>query len=157
MVDKATISLNPVLDRAQIARYIRSHVASQLYDESGLPPLGTAIYTLSDPRDLRRVRYVGQSKAPKRRFLQHLNTARVWLLADTPWWVKNPKLRPLSQWIRNLYLDEMRLPTMVICDWVESTAEARLAERARIYACLQDQLQLLNIESELSGSQIQLL
>lgn len=147
----------PVLDRAQIARYIRSHVAAQLYDESGLPSHGTAIYTLSDPRDLRLVRYVGQSRAPKRRFLQHLNTARIWLLADTPWWIKDPRLRPLSEWIRQLYREEMRLPAMMICDWVETTAEARLAERARIYACLQDQLQLLNVESEHSGGQIQLL
>jgi hypothetical protein len=51
----------------------------------------------------------------------------------------------------------MRLPTMVICDWVDSTAAARLAERARICACLEDQLQLLNVEGERSGSQIQLL
>jgi len=55
------------------------------------------------------------------------------------------------------YLEEMRLPTMVICDWVKTTAEARVAERARICACLQNQLQLLNVESEYSGSQIQLL
>jgi hypothetical protein len=147
----------PVLDRAQIARYIRSHVAAQVYDESGLPPHGTAIYTLSDPRELRLVRYVGQSRAPKRRFLQHLNTARVWLLADTPWWIKNPRLRPLSQWIRQLYLEEMRLPTMVICDWVDSTAAARLAERARICECLENQLQLLNVEAEHTAGQMQLL
>jgi hypothetical protein len=145
------------LDRPQAARYIRSHVAAQLYDASAVPPQGTAIYTLADPRELRRVRYVGQSRAPKRRFLQHLNTARVWMPADTPWWVKDPGLRPLSEWIRQLYLEEMRLPTMVICDWVDSTAAARLAERARICACLEDQLQLLNVEGERSGSQIQLL
>jgi len=145
------------LDRPQTARYLRSHVAAQLYDESGLPPLGTAIYTLSDPRELRQVRYVGQSRAPKRRFLQHLNTARVWMLADTPWWIKDPRLRPLSEWIRQLFLEELRLPTMVIRDWVGTSAEARLAERARICAYLQDQLPLLNFESELSGSQIQLL
>jgi hypothetical protein len=145
------------LDPSQIARYIRSHVAAQLYDASGLTPHGTAIYTLSDPRALRQVRYVGQSRAPRRRFLQHLNTARLWLLADSPWWIKDPKLRPLSQWIRQLYLEQMRLPTMMICDWVQTTAQARVAERARICACLQDQLQLLNVESEYSGSQIQLL
>ncbi len=145
------------LDRPQIARYIRSHVAAQLYDVSGSPPQGTAIYTLADPRELRRVRYVGQSRAPKRRFLQHLNTARVWMPADTPWWVKDPRLRPLSEWIRQLYGEEMRLPTMVINDWVDTTAEARLAERARICACLRDQQQLLNVEGERSGSQMQLL
>jgi len=145
------------LDRPQIARYVRNHVAAQLYDASGLPPHGTAVYTLSDPRELREVRYVGQSKAPKRRFMQHLTTGRLWLLADTPWWIKDPKLRPLSQWIRELYLEEMRLPTMVICDWVQTAAEARVAERARICTCLQDQFQLLNVESEYSGRQIQLL
>jgi hypothetical protein len=145
------------LDRPQIARYIRSHVAAQLYDDSGSSPHGTAIYILSDPRELRRARYVGQTKAPKRRFLQHLNAARLWLLVDKPWWIKNPRLRPLSEWIRQLYLEEMRLPTMVICDWVETTAAARLAERARICACLQDQPPLLNAESEYGGGQIQLL
>ena len=147
----------PALSRAQLARHIRQHVAAHLYDESGSSTGGTAIYTLSDPRDLRAVRYVGQSRSPARRFLQHLNTARLWLLADAPWWVKDPKLRPLSEWIRGLYREEGRLPTMIVCEWVTTTAAARTAERARISTCLKCQLPLLNVESERLGDQLQLL
>ncbi len=146
-----------MFSKSQLARYIRSHVGAHLYDESGARPSGIAIYTLSDPRELRSVRYVGQTKSPNRRFIQHLNTARLWLLADSPWWVKDSKLRPLSAWIRDLYLEELRLPTMIICEWVNDTDTARVVERARIAACLEAHLQLSNIESERLGPQIQLL
>jgi hypothetical protein len=64
---------------AQLRRRYRQHTRDQLYDESGCAQLGWAIYTLSDPRDLREVRYVGQTNAPRRRFLQHLNHAQLWL------------------------------------------------------------------------------
>jgi len=133
---------------------VRSHVTAHLYDESGTAAWGTAIYCLSDPRDIRAVRYVGQTKDPKRRFLQHLNTARLWVPDETPWWVKSPKLRPLSEWIRALYQDEYRLPTMVIAEWVVKDSDARLAERNRICSCLRDQLRLLNVESRLIGKQM---
>jgi hypothetical protein len=136
---------------------ISSHLASQLYDESGLSAQGTAIYYLSDPREIREVRYVGQTKDPKRRFAQHLNTARLWLTDERPWWVKSPKLRPLSEWIRQLYHDEYRLPTMIITQWVESGAQARLAERTRICACIRNQQLLLNFENEVIGQQFLLL
>ena len=145
-----------LLTKPQLARHIRSHIAVQLYDESGVPPNGIAIYSLSDPRDLRRVRYVGQTRLPSRRFRQHLDTARLWLPDDRPWWVKSPKLRPLYVWIRDLYRDELRLPTMVICAWMDSLADARLAERSRIYHCLANQLPLFNVESEILGRQIPL-
>lgn len=148
---------SPPLSKSQVARYIRSHVAAHLYDESKATAAGTAIYTLSDPRDLRAVRYVGQTRSPKRRFLQHLNTAQLWLLGDAPWWVKDPKLRPLSEWIRALYLEETRLPTMIVSQWVDTTAAARVAERARIAGCLKDELELLNVEAERNRYQLQLL
>ena len=119
--------------RAELGRHFRSHVGAQLYDDSGLAPHGTAIYSLSDPRDIRQVRYVGQTSAPRRRFLQHLNTAMLWMPDDTPWWVKSPKLRLLSAWIRELYQDELRLPVMVVTAWVETASEARVAERSRIF------------------------
>jgi hypothetical protein len=139
-----------------LTRHFRSHIASQLYDDSRVSPSGTAIYFLSDPRDIREVRYVGQTSAPRRRFLQHLNTARLWLPDETPWWVKSPKLRPLYGWIRELYRDELRLPTMVISAWADTPAEARLAERSRIFECLKMQLPLLNVETEILGRQLPL-
>jgi hypothetical protein len=142
--------------KSQLARHIRRHVRNHLYDDSGLPPESIAIYTLSDPRDIRCVRYVGQTTQPTRRFLQHLNTAKLWLPEDRPWWVKSPKLRPLYCWIRELYRDELRLPTMVIAAWVDNATDARLAERIRIYENLGRRLPLLNIESEILGRQIPL-
>jgi hypothetical protein len=80
----------------------------------------------------------------------------LWIPDETPWWVKSPKLRPLTGWIRALYRDERRLPVMVITAWVETVWEARVAERARIYECLARRLQLLNVETEILGRQIPL-
>jgi hypothetical protein len=141
----------------ELGRYFRRHIAAQLYDDSGVSPQASAIYFLSDPRDIRQVRYVGQTSAPQRRFLQHLNAAMLWLPDDKPWWVKAPKLRPLSGWIRQLYRDEQRLPMMVVTAWAATTAQARIAERARIYECLERRLQLLNVETQILGRQIPLL
>jgi hypothetical protein len=146
-----------MLIKTQVARRIRIHVGSELHDDSCVAPQGIAIYWLSDPRDIREVRYVGQTSAPSRRFRQHLNTARLWLPHERPWWVKSPKLRPLYQWIRELFEDEHRLPVMVISAWAENPGEARLAERARIYECLAKRLPLLNVEGEILGRQTPLL
>jgi hypothetical protein len=143
--------------KAELARHIRQHVARELYDDSGLGPVGTAIYSLSDPRDLRLTRYIGQTSAPRRRFLQHLSTARLWLPEETPWWVRQPRLRPLYEWLRELYRQEQRLPTMVIHSWVDTTHSARLAERARIIAALANALPLLNVERELLDRQLPLI
>jgi hypothetical protein len=142
-----------MLTRAQLTRHIRSHVEREFYDESGELPLGTAIYALTDPRDIRAVRYIGQTKNPRRRLLQHIATAQLWLPDDRPWFLKAPKLRPLYDWVRALYRDEMRLPTMVVSAWVGTTAAARVAERARIYDCLSRRLPLLNVEIEILGEQ----
>jgi hypothetical protein len=139
-----------------LTRHLRGQVAGQLYDDSGSCPADIAIYSLSDPRDLRQVRYVGQTSAPRRRFLQHLTTSMLWVPDETPWWVKAPKLRPLSAWIRQLYRDELRLPVMVITAWVTSASAARVAERARICECLERRLPLLNVEAEILGRQIPL-
>ena len=125
----------------------RTRLNAQLYDDSGLPRGEVAIYALSDPRDLREIRYIGQTRAPRRRLRQHLSTARLWLPEQTPWWVKSPRLRPLYEWIRELHRDGQRLPVMVICAWVEAT-RARIAEREHICACLERQFPLLNVESE---------
>jgi hypothetical protein len=141
----------------QLRRRFRLHTAAELYDESGMEPRGLAIYTLSDPRDIRDVRYVGQTSAPRRRFLQHLNHAQLWLPDDLPWWVKQPKLRPLYTWARDLYRDELRLPVMVVTAWTVTLAEARVAERARIFECLAQRLPLLNVETEILQGRIPLL
>jgi hypothetical protein len=146
-----------MLTEAQLARRCRDHVKRELYDDSGLAPVGTAIYSLADPRELRLPRYIGQTAAPRRRFMQHLRTARLRMPDDIPWWVQQPKLRPLYAWLRELHRDEGRLPTMVIHSWVETTQAARLAERARIYESLADRLPLLNVEREFLGGQMALL
>ncbi len=45
---------------------------------------------------------------------------------------------------------------MVIHTWAETVQATRLAERARICAALQNQLPLLNFESEIRGGQMPL-
>ena len=146
------------LTRSQLARRIRQHVEVNLFDESGVDADGIALYALADPRDIRQTRYVGQTSLPQRRLLQHLNTARLWTpdADERPWWIKDPKLRPLYDWIRALYRDECRLPTMVVFAWV-SVAQARAAERASIYEAITRRLPLLNVEAERGGAQLQLL
>jgi hypothetical protein len=145
------------LSAAQLRRRLRAHAEAQLYDESGVPPEGVAIYTLADPRDIRDVRYVGQTSAPRRRFRQHLNYARLWLPDELPWWVKQPTLRPLYTWIRELYRDEWRLPVMVVAAWAASVAEARVTERARIFEYLSHRRPLLNVETQNLRGQVLLL
>jgi hypothetical protein len=71
--------------------------------------------------------------------------------------VKQPKLRALYAWVRELYRDQYRLPVMVITAWAETLREARAAERARISACLANQLPLLNVETEILRGRIPLL
>jgi hypothetical protein len=66
-------------NKVQLGQRVRRHVREQLYDESGERADGVAIYTLSDPRSIRNVRYVGQTRSPTRRFFQHMNTGRLWL------------------------------------------------------------------------------
>jgi hypothetical protein len=146
-----------VLSQTQLARHILGHVGAQMYDESAVAPIGIAIYSLSDPRDIREVRYVGQSADPRRRFLQHLNAAKLWLPDERPWWVKSPKLRPLYHWIRELYREELRMPTLVVSAWVATASDARLVERTRIFECLARRLPLLNVETEILGRQAALL
>jgi hypothetical protein len=143
--------------RATIGGRVRRHIRAELYDDSGNSARGIAIYTLSDPRSIREVRYVGQTRSPGRRFAQHLNTARLWLPDDLPWWVESPKLRPLYQWIRELYVDDRRMPVMVVTAWTGSLGEARVLERARIMECLENRLQILNVEREILGGQGQLI
>jgi hypothetical protein len=140
------------LTQAHLTRRFRWHVTTQLYDGCRLIQGGSAIYSLLDPRTLREVRYIGQTSDPARRFRQHLQMARLWLPDQRPWWIKSPKMRPLYEWIRQLYADDGRLPTMIVREWV-GTGEARVAERAQICALLADQSSLLNVEPRLMGEQ----
>jgi hypothetical protein len=140
-----------------IVRRVRRHVRAELYDDSGDDTCGIAIYALSDPRSIRAVRYVGQTRSPARRFAQHLNTARLWLPDELPWWIESPKLRPLYIWIRELYADGQRMPVMVVTAWTGSVGEARVLERARIMECLGSRLEILNVEREILGRQGQLI
>jgi hypothetical protein len=144
------------LSRQALTRHLRTRLAAHCHDDSGVAAHGVAIYTLSDPRDLRAVRYVGQSAVPRRRLGQHLSAARLWLPDRKPWWVKSPRQRPLYEWIRELFQDEGRLPMMVVRAWVDAS-QARGAERAHIYEFLQQQLPLLNFESELLRRQLLLI
>lgn len=145
------------LRKSQLTRQFRSAARTHVYHESAGSAEGIAIYTLSDPRDVRQVRYVGQTGSPLRRYLQHLNSARLWLPDEVPWWVPALEVRPLYEWIRLLHRDKYRLPCMLIADWAETTAQARSAERSRIHACLAQGMALLNVESELLGPQLALL
>lgn len=145
------------MTQTQLRRHIRSRLNAQICDDTSVRARGIAIYSLSDPRDLRQIRYVGQTSSPQRRLLQHLSTAKLWLPDERPWWVKSPKLRPLYEWIRALHRDEGRLPAMVVSTWVETARDARLAERNRIYECLEKRLPLLNVETEVLGGQIPLI
>jgi hypothetical protein len=146
----------PAVSRRELSLYVRQHTRANLYDESSSLAAGVAIYGLSDPRDIREVRYIGQTRTPMRRFLQHINAARLWLPEELPWWIKAPELRPLYGWIRALYSNGKRLPVMVVSAWKTSDKEARLAERTRIIDCLREHRMLLNVEMELLGRQLPL-
>ncbi len=144
------------LDRAQLTRYLRAQLPGHLCDASGAVAAGIAIYSLCDPRELAAPRYVGQTRDPRRRLQQHVAAARLWLPDERPWWVRSAKLRPLYEWLRELFRDERRLPVMVVQGWVEVSA-ARAAERTWICECLERQLPLLNFEYELLRRQLQLI
>jgi hypothetical protein len=138
-------------------RHVRARLSESIHDDSCCEPKGFAIYTLSDPRAVREVRYVGQTRAPARRLCQHIRTARLWQPDETPWWFKSPALRPLYEWIRRLHVEEYRLPFMIIVHWVPTLAEARACERANIYELLRAERSLFNVECERLGRAIPLL
>jgi hypothetical protein len=131
----------------QIGRSIRSRCEAHILDVSGGVPNEAAIYALADPRDLELVRYIGQTRAPRARYLQHMSEARLWLSDELPWWVKSPQLRPLYKWIRELYCDECRLPVMMLVAWTQAS-EARQEEGRHIREYLRHQIPLLNSETE---------
>lgn len=145
------------LEKSYLGRHIRQRLPELLLDESGIVAGGVALYTLSDPRDVREVRYVGQTRAPRRRLMQHLQTARLWLPDEMPWWIGEPRMRPLYDWIRALHREEYRLPVMLVTGWSATVAEARLAERELILAHLGQDRELFNVEREILERQWPLL
>jgi hypothetical protein len=145
------------LTQAELNRAVRARIGQLLFDASGMPPEGTAIYALADPREAREPRYIGQTRAPRRRLLQHVAQARLWLPAERPWWIREPRLRPLYDWIRDLHRDGGRLPVMMVVEWVREGDDARVVERARIHEGLSRNLPLLNYEREVLDRQIALL
>jgi len=145
------------MTQAELARSVRRRVSAHVLDETAAPAVGTAIYTLSDPRELAAPRYVGQTRAPRRRFLQHVSVARLWLPDERPWWIAQERLRPLYEWIRALYADEQRLPVMVVTAWHDRPVDATVAERDLIQLCMRRQLPLLNVATATSEPQLRLL
>ena len=140
--------------RRLVAAAARSHV----HDGADAGGAGaTAIYRLADPRDVRGARYVGQTRDPRRRFAQHVRTARLWLPDEVPWWVRSLEHRPLYEWIRALYRDGGRLPFMWIEEWVEPGAEALAAERAAMMRLIAEGAALLNVDARRLGAQWPLL
>ena len=85
-----------------------------------------------------------------------MNTARLWLPDELPWWIKSPKLRPLYAWVRELYRDGCRMPVMAVIAWTEA-GNARAEERKRICEYLGQQLPLLNWEAEMLWKQLPLI
>ena len=142
---------------ASVARRVRAAARSHVYADGARAEGATAVYTLADPRDARCPRYVGQTRDPRRRFAQHLRTARLWLPDELPWWVRSPKHRPLYEWIRALYRDDARLPFMWVAEWVEPGGDPRVAERAAIVRLLAEGAALLNFEACTRGPQLPLL
>lgn len=147
------------LDRLQLGRLLRLRMPDLLLDETGGPAADAmvAVYTLSDPRDLRDVRYVGQTRGPQQRLLQHIRTARLWLPEEVPWWFGAPKLRPLYDWIRALHRDDYRLPVMLVTGWAGSVRAARVLEHELIHLHLSRRQELFNVEREILERQVPLL
>lgn len=130
-----------------LARRLRGPLNAQVCDASAGEREGIALYTLSDPRDVRAVRYVGQTGAPLRRYRQHVRAACLWLSAAAPWWMRAPHLMPLHGWIRALHADEGRLPCMLVRQWVPTLAEALALEQSLIATHRAAGCLLLNCEA----------
>ena len=101
---------------AALQRELRRRLQLHLYDESGVTPAGTAIYSLADPREARISRYIGQTRQPARRLMQHLRTARLWLPDETPWWVEAQHAQLVErERIRACLAQHLPLLNVMIC------------------------------------------
>ena len=84
------------VSREQLTRRIRSQLQLLLHDQSGDVPVGVAIYTLSDPRDVRDVRYgppatESRSNSPAKRSAAANGKKKDGVLAEPPR-IEMPKL-----------------------------------------------------------------
>lgn len=146
------VESRPYPTRSVLTQRIRDCRRHNIIDQTGVAPGEVAIYTLSDPRDVRVVRYVGQTRNPQSRLTQHLNAARLWLPDERPWWIPQQQLRPLYTWIRELHGDGGRLPVMFVVGW--TTAQlARRDERRFVREFVAAGLPLLNHEAAGRGVQ----
>jgi len=108
--------IGPSAAAAALQRELRRRLHTHLYDESGVTPAGTAIYSLADPREARISRYIGQTRQPARRLMQHLRTARLWLPDETPWWVEAQHAQLVErERIRACLAQQLPLLNVVIC------------------------------------------
>jgi hypothetical protein len=155
--DKAVRRTQTMENSARSLRSLGAVARSHVHDAGSSVRGATAIYTLADPRDVRVARYVGQTRDPRRRFAQHVRTARLSTPDESPWWVRSPKHRPLYEWIRALHRDEGRLPFMWVAEWIDPGADPRVAERAAIMRLLAGGAALLNAEARSCGAQLPLL
>lgn len=137
---------------------LRQRLASHVVDDAPAPPGGSraeawAIYSLSDPRNLRAYRYVGQTRWPARRLLQHVLSAHAAAPpaslddGDIAWWMTPRERGPLQAWILELHAEGQRLPCMVVHGWEQSAREAIEAERRMIEECLRQGHALFNAEA----------
>jgi hypothetical protein len=145
------------ISKGRLARALRAAGRSQVHGAEGGSSGWTAVYTLSDPREVRRPRYVGQTRDPRRRYAQHVHTARLWLPDSTPWWVRSAKHRPLYSWLRALHRDGGRLPFMWVVEWLDPSRDPLVAERTAIMQLLTQHSDLLNAEARGLGAQLPLL
>jgi hypothetical protein len=145
-VESARLASTEAEAKALLARRLRHARLHNIVDQTSGPTGDVAIYALADPRDVQTPRYVGQTRNPAARFVQHVNAARLWLPDELPWWIKRPELLPLYTWIRELHADGGRLPVMFVVGWTSSLL-ARSDERRFIAAYLRDGLSLLNFEA----------
>ena len=108
--------IGPSAAAAALQRELRRRLHTHLYDESGVTPAGTAIYSLADPREARISRYIGQTRQPARRLMQHLRTARLWLPDETPWWVEAQHAQLVErERIRACLAQHLPLLNVMIC------------------------------------------
>jgi hypothetical protein len=73
------------------------------------------VYGLVDPDEPGRIRYVGQTFQPYARYCAHVG--------------RRTPASPCGRWIRNLYLNHDRVPSMVLLEEVPSILELRERER----------------------------
>ncbi len=156
-IQMAAVARQPPVTQRELMRHVRARLTESIHDDSTCEAGEFAVYTLSDPRAIREVKYVGQTRAPRQRLWQHINTARLWQPDEVPWWFKSPALRPLYEWIRQLYGDEGRLPFMIIVQWLPTLVEARACERTNIYDLVRAKQSLFNVECARLGQAVPLL